>query len=292
MGLGDRIAERLEPEIVPPAPGQGAIAVQVRSDDERMLARGRGDRRPAHASRGRGRAGVPQRYPAEAAGPRSARSPPSPATSSTCSGATRARMAPGPRSPAVVVRSDPARISPASSPLNSTGGLEFGRFRATSPRDGERSSARRVLVTRAVDQAGELVSALRDAGLDPIAVPAIAIEFEPPRGDLDAAAGHLHTYRWVVDHERERGAGDPPGRRARPHRSRRTVLGGDRTGDAAGPRSRGHRGRAAAESEQRGSRWPSSSRSMPATGSSSSAAISPTRILRSPCAHGGPRSTT
>jgi hydroxymethylbilane synthase len=38
MGLGDRIVERLAPEVVPPAPGQGAIAVQVRSDDERMLA--------------------------------------------------------------------------------------------------------------------------------------------------------------------------------------------------------------------------------------------------------------
>ncbi|MEP6638105.1 MAG: uroporphyrinogen-III synthase [Chloroflexota bacterium] len=58
--------------------------------------------------------------------------------------------------------------------------------------------ARRVLVTRPVDQAAELVAALRDAGLDPIPVPAIAIEFEPPRGDLDAAAGLLHTYRWVV----------------------------------------------------------------------------------------------
>ena len=53
-------------------------------------------------------------------------------------------------------------------------------------------------MTRAADQAGELVSALRDAGLDPVAVPAIAIEFDPPRGDLDAAAGLLHTYRWVV----------------------------------------------------------------------------------------------
>jgi uroporphyrinogen-III synthase len=42
------------------------------------------------------------------------------------------------------------------------------------------------------------VSALRLAGLDPVAVPSIAIEFEPPRGGLDAAAGLLHTYRWVV----------------------------------------------------------------------------------------------
>jgi uroporphyrinogen-III synthase len=42
------------------------------------------------------------------------------------------------------------------------------------------------------------VSALRDAGLDPIEVPAIAIELEPTRSNLDAAAGLLHTYRWVV----------------------------------------------------------------------------------------------
>jgi uroporphyrinogen-III synthase len=57
---------------------------------------------------------------------------------------------------------------------------------------------RRVLVTRPVDQAAELVAALREAGLDPIPVAAIAIEFEPPGGDLDAAMGRLHLYRWVV----------------------------------------------------------------------------------------------
>jgi hydroxymethylbilane synthase len=38
LGRGDRIAERLDPEVVPPAPGQGAIAVQIRHDDARMLA--------------------------------------------------------------------------------------------------------------------------------------------------------------------------------------------------------------------------------------------------------------
>jgi uroporphyrinogen-III synthase len=65
-------------------------------------------------------------------------------------------------------------------------------------RDEGRSGARRVIVTRALDQADELLSALFDAGLDPVPVPAIAVEFEPPRGDLDAAAGLLHTYRWVV----------------------------------------------------------------------------------------------
>jgi hydroxymethylbilane synthase len=37
LGLGDRIAERIEPGIVPPAPGQGAIAVQVRTDDAEIM---------------------------------------------------------------------------------------------------------------------------------------------------------------------------------------------------------------------------------------------------------------
>ncbi|HEY7828526.1 MAG TPA: hydroxymethylbilane synthase, partial [Candidatus Limnocylindrales bacterium] len=38
LGLGDRISERLDVEVVPPAPGQGAIAVQVRRADARLLA--------------------------------------------------------------------------------------------------------------------------------------------------------------------------------------------------------------------------------------------------------------
>lgn len=38
LGREDRIAVRLEPSTAPPAPGQGAIAVQVRADDLRLLA--------------------------------------------------------------------------------------------------------------------------------------------------------------------------------------------------------------------------------------------------------------
>jgi uroporphyrinogen-III synthase len=59
-------------------------------------------------------------------------------------------------------------------------------------------SGRRVLVTRAASQADDLVSALRDVGLAPIPVPTIAVELEPPGGDLDAAARRLGTYAWVV----------------------------------------------------------------------------------------------
>ncbi|HUQ44688.1 MAG TPA: uroporphyrinogen-III synthase [Candidatus Limnocylindria bacterium] len=51
---------------------------------------------------------------------------------------------------------------------------------------------------RAGDQVSELLSALRDTGLDPISVPAIAVELEPAGGDLDDAARHLGYYGWVV----------------------------------------------------------------------------------------------
>jgi hydroxymethylbilane synthase len=38
LGFGARVAMRLEPDIMPPAPGQGALAVQVRRDDARLAA--------------------------------------------------------------------------------------------------------------------------------------------------------------------------------------------------------------------------------------------------------------
>lgn len=38
LGRADRIAQRIDPDVMPPAPGQGAIALQVRRDDERLKA--------------------------------------------------------------------------------------------------------------------------------------------------------------------------------------------------------------------------------------------------------------
>jgi hydroxymethylbilane synthase len=197
MGLADRIAERLEPETVPPAPGQGAIAVQVRSDDERMLAVAaaiddRCTRLAVEAER---------------------------TFLSTSGGGCRAPIGAlatvvgdeldllgGYASPdgarAAIARRHGPLVSGDDLAREVAAELDVGpRTRATTGfvgPTGGRSSARRVLVTRAADQAAELASALRDVGLDPILVPAIAIEFEPARGDLDAAAGLLHTYRWVV----------------------------------------------------------------------------------------------
>jgi hydroxymethylbilane synthase len=197
LGLGDRIVERLDPEIVPPAPGQGAIAVQVRADDERVTAATEAidDRRSRMA------------VEAERA------------FLSASGGGCRAPIG----ALATVVDDeldllggyaslDGAQtvIARRRGPVAS--GEDLGRalaeeldltsgVRATAGAaqpTGGGPSVRRVLVTRAADQAGELVSALRDAGLDPISVPTIAIEIEPGGGDLDSAARHLGYYDWVV----------------------------------------------------------------------------------------------
>ena len=197
MGLGDRISERLEPDLVPPAPGQGAIAIQVRRDDARLLAllAAIDDRRTRLAVEA-------ERAFLRASG-----------------GGCRAPIG------ALVTivgdeldllggyaSSDGSRAAFARRRGPVASGEDLGRelavqidararLRAAAGHvdsDGERPPARRVLVTRAADQAGELVSALRDVGLDPIPVPAIAIEIEPGGGHLDDSARHLGYYAWVV----------------------------------------------------------------------------------------------
>ena len=57
----------------------------------------------------------------------------------------------------------------------------------------------RVLVTRAADQAAELVAALREVALAPVLVPSIAVELVPPAALLAAAAAAgLGSHRWIV----------------------------------------------------------------------------------------------
>jgi hydroxymethylbilane synthase len=197
LGLAGRIAARFDPEFVPPAAGQGAIAVQVRTDDARMLkvaatiddratrvavtteraflhASGGGCRAPigALATLVGGELDLMGGY-ASLDGARTA--------------VTRRR---GP----VAAGEDLARGLVAA--LGSRGPVRSAA--AVAGPDAPRSLGPRVLVTRALGHSEELVSALRDAGFAPVFVPAIAIDFQPPGGDLDAVAERLHDYRWVV----------------------------------------------------------------------------------------------
>jgi hydroxymethylbilane synthase len=196
MGLGDRIAERLDPEIVPPAPGQGAIAIQVRSDDRRMVTVATAiDHRPTR------QAVEAERTFLRASGG-GCRSP---------IGALATIVGDDIDLLGGYARPDGTRIAIVrrQGPVESGDDLGHAlaveldpgvRVRSTTGHVGaedRRSGAPRVLVPRAAEQADELVSALHDEGLDPIPVPAIAIELAP-LGGLEVVARVLGTYAWVV----------------------------------------------------------------------------------------------
>ena len=197
LGLGSRIAERIEPDVVPPAPGQGAIAVQIRLDDRHLLEAvaaidDSGTRLAVEAER---------------------------AFLSAFGGGCRAPIG----ALGTVAGDELTLLGGIASPDGSSTGLERRRGPAatgaaiaralaetldrpagsrTAPAPDERSVVRpvapRILVTRAAGQADELMSALRTNGLEPVSVPAIAVELQAPTGDLDAAARRIGGYAWVV----------------------------------------------------------------------------------------------
>jgi hydroxymethylbilane synthase len=197
IGLGGRIAERLEPEIVPPAPGQGAIAVQIRRDDTRMraLAATIDDRRT--------RLAVEAERAFLSASGGGCRAPIG--ALATIAGGELDILGgyanPDGSGTALARRRGPVGAGEDLARDLATELDTHVRVRTTVAHvelETSRSAAPRVLVTRAAEQAGELVSALRDARLDPVPVPTIAVEFELPGGDLDAAVRLLQTYAWVV----------------------------------------------------------------------------------------------
>jgi hydroxymethylbilane synthase len=197
MGLGGRIAERLKPEVVPPAPGQGAIAVQIRRDDVRMQALAAAiDDRPtrlaveaerAFLSASGGGCRAPIGALAIIAGDELdlLGGYTNPDGSDTAFARRR-----GPVGAAADLARDLALTLDASARVRTS----VAKVASETPR----STAPRVIVTRAAEQADELVAAFREAGLDPVPVPSIVVEFEPPVGDLDAAARRLDSYAWVV----------------------------------------------------------------------------------------------
>ncbi len=197
MGLGDRIAERLPPEILPPAPGQAAIAVQIRRDDARMLELAAAiDDRPTRLAVEAERAFL-------AASGGGCRAPIG--ALATIAGEALDLLGGyaspdgldtviGRRHGPVAAREDLARD--LATELGSRERIGAAVTEIAQGSGG--STAPRVLVTRATEQAGELISELRNAGLDPVPVPTIAVEFEPPGGELDVAARHLADYAWVV----------------------------------------------------------------------------------------------
>ncbi|PZR60707.1 MAG: hydroxymethylbilane synthase [Chloroflexi bacterium] len=193
LGLGGRIAERLEPSLLPPAPGQGAVAVQVRRADAAMCALvGELDHLPTRVAVESERAFL-----------------------AACGGGCRSPIG----ALATVVGEELELLGGHAHPDGSaarTGrrrgpladGAALGRALAaeldwphpatTSARQQPPAACRRVLVTRGADQAQELLTELGRCGLAGIAVPTIAIELEAPEGELLEAVRQLDTYSWVV----------------------------------------------------------------------------------------------
>lgn len=193
LDLADRIAERLAPETVPPAPGQGAIAIQVRRDDARMLGLA------AAIDDGRTRAIVEaERAFLETSGG-GCRAPIG--ALATIAG-TDVDLHAGYASPDGSMTIFGRRRGPVGRGRNM--GIELAlELLSRTPRlyaaaGNADVTRKRVLVTRAIDQSDDLISALHATGLEPVLVPAISIEIERPPSALHRAARNLHWYDWVV----------------------------------------------------------------------------------------------
>lgn len=203
LGRDGRISQIIEADVVPPAPGQGALAVQCRSDDQATLAWVRGLDDPAtraaveteraflRASGGGCRAPIGGLARLEGdeivfrggtAGVDAAVSADGGGSPTVAWGETR-----GPAGDRVVLAgrlaarlADQLAVPPAR-PVPTTG-----------------EGGPRVLVTRAAGQAGPLVTALERACLRALAIPTIEIRDAAPGGTLDAATTRLAAYEWVV----------------------------------------------------------------------------------------------
>jgi hydroxymethylbilane synthase len=220
LGLAERISQVLPAEVLPPAPGQGALAIQCRADDastrslvERLddpatraaveaeravlAASGGGCRAPLGAlGRVDGRrivlvagAADPAAVPEGDAPARHVVQAPGSVFTAARDGVAPVRVAWARRSGAVADAAALAADLAAELATVLRRPAEPGSPGARGPR---------VLVTRDATHAGQLLDALRDRGLDPVHVPTIAIETSPPGGPLDEVVANLEGYAWVV----------------------------------------------------------------------------------------------
>ena len=248
LGRGDRIAERLEPDARPAGPRAGRDRRPGPGGDDAACSPAAGDdRRSTDAARRRGRAGVPRgvrrRLPGadrRAGDDRRRRDGP----------ARRLRLARTARRQRLARAVRGARRAERGS---RAGLATLGRASWTA-RDRTAAAGRRVLVTRAAEQADELASAT-PGGRDSIAVsvPAIAVDPVPPGGALDAAARRLDALRagWSSRARTAHGRSCPrPSASSRRSDAPRWAAIGSATRRVL--ERRGHRGRPPAEPGERG----------------------------------------
>jgi hydroxymethylbilane synthase len=198
LGLEGRIGQIIPAEVVPPAPGQGALAIQCRAEDAHTLAwlarlddpatrwAVETERAFLHASGGGcrapigGLARVADGAVVLVAGSAGIEEPDA-----------------ADRRPVVAwgeVRGRVADRVPLAAGLAARLNDQLASARPATTRAG----AARVLVMRTAAQAGPLSEALRAGGLEVLTIPTIEVEPSPAGGPLDAALGDLGRYAWVV----------------------------------------------------------------------------------------------
>lgn len=194
LGLEDRIVEALDPAVVPPAPGQGAIGIQARAEDTPLLALLASiDDVPTRA------AVVAERAFLRAAGggcraPIGALALLSGDAITLLGGFAETDG----RDAAVETVSGPAGDAPLlAADLAARLARAVPGARVAEEQQLERPRRARVLVTRAAGQAESLASGLTAAGFDPLVVPTIATREAEPGGDLDAAVS-TGADDWIV----------------------------------------------------------------------------------------------
>ncbi len=199
LGRGDRVTERLAGEVVPPAPGQGAIAVQVRADDAptrdavTVL-----DDAPTRVAVEAERAFLR----AAGGGCRA------PIGALALVEGTNVRLLGGlaTEDGRTAIEAVDGSLEDVSERAGELAYLLAGRLArmpmtavqrrpsAHEPRTGRPQ----VLVTRPALQADRLADRLRAEGLEPISVPAIAIEPVEPGAALDDALLRLPAADWAI----------------------------------------------------------------------------------------------
>jgi hydroxymethylbilane synthase len=185
LGRADRISFRLEPEIVPPAPGQGAIAVQVRADDEQAT------QAVAQLDDAPTRVAVEAERAILAASGGGCRAPLG-ALGTVIDG--RLELLAGFARPDGSIATTAARRGSPDDPDLVVGVLDdLASGVAVAARA---TGLPRILVTRAAAQSAALLLALADRGLAPLPVP--AIEIAPAAEDLAPIVARLDAYDWVV----------------------------------------------------------------------------------------------
>jgi hydroxymethylbilane synthase len=204
LGRAERISEILPADLLPPAPGQGSLAVQVRADDEltrwyvsqlddpATCVAVETERAFLRASGGGCRA--PIGALAYVAGDDVVLTGGSAGTSETPTAGLAAGARPvvawgsarGPGADRWIVASNLAATLTAQ--------LER-RVPGRAPRPADRP---RVLVTRAGNQAAPLIAALESAEIETYAVATFEILPVEVGGPLDEAVGSLEAYDWVV----------------------------------------------------------------------------------------------